>query len=334
MYRYVFIALLAVLPFYSFADLLGEKLVKEENSCFSWIFEDYDTWRSTVEKARSNKAEDKDKLKQAMEKFDQTFGKDQFTKYKQNLACSTFKYEVDGIDVHGFYIRPLKAASDLPILVYNRGGNQNFGRVNFPRMMLDLFPIAHEGFAIIGTQYRGTQTKNTLLDEFGGADVNDVMALIDMIPSLPNIDKDRAGMYGVSRGGMQSFLTLKRTNQIKALAVIGGASDLVKELEFRPFMEKVYKRQIPNYLENKNAELTKRSVVNWVSSLPKTTPILLLHGESDKRVSVQSSITLAESLAKHEIQHKLVIYPKDSHGLYYNKDNADKEIVEWFIKHL
>lgn len=334
MYKYLFVVLLGFSPFYSIADLLNEKLVKDETSCFTWIFEDYDTWRSTVEKARSNRLKDEKKLQKAMSEFDQTFGREQYYNYKKDLACSTFKYEVDGIDVYGFYIRPIKATRDLPVLVYNRGGNQNFGRIKFPQMMLDLFPIAHEGFAIIGSQYRGTQTKNTLLDEFGGADVNDVIALINMIPSLPNVDKDRVGMYGASRGAMQSFLTLKRTNQIKALAVLGGASDLKKELEFRPFMEEVYMRQIPNYADNKNAELEKRSVANWVTSLPKTTPILLLHGENDERVSVQSSISLAESLVKHNIDHKLVIYPKDSHGLYFHKEKADKEVIEWFKRHL
>ena len=80
-------------------------------------------------------------------------------------------------------------------------------------MMRNLFPIANQGFVIIGSQYRGTGSKNNLLDEFGGKDVNDVTALLDYIPSIKDADPERIGMYGASRGGMQTHLVLKQTKK-------------------------------------------------------------------------------------------------------------------------
>ena len=202
-------------------------------------------------------------------------------------------------------------------------------------MVRNLFPIAEQGFVIIGSQYRGTFSKNKAVDdEFGGKDVDDVMALIKLIPSIAGADENRVGMLGASRGGMQTYLTLKQTDKVKAVAVIAGVSDLVIGVEERPVMAKVHQKRIPNYAQNKQAELEKRSVLYWLDKIPQDVPILLLHGMSDERVSVEQSITLAEALEKADIPHNLVLYPGDNHGLVQNKAKATQEIVAWFNAYL
>lgn len=324
MRKYILIIFLTITSFYSQAtSLINDNRIKEEKSCFTWVFTDYSSWRNAGDKS------DEEKLQ-----FDAMFGEDKFNLYKKNLSCSTFKYEVDGNDVHGYIIKPKIAKNKLPVLIFNRGGNGNFGKVYFPNMFLNLFPIADEGFVIVGSNYRGTFSKDTLLDELGGKDVNDVTALLDYIPSIAGADAQRIGMYGHSRGGMQTFLALKQMKNIKAIATIAGTTDLLTELNFRPFMEKIYTRQIPNYEQNKVEELEKRSVINWVNELSPNVPILLLHGENDKRVSVNNSIKLADALSENSIPHKLVIYPEDNHGLTNNIVKANKELVSWFHNYL
>ena len=335
MNKYLLIISLAILSFSAQAtNLINDERIKDQKDCFSWIFTDYDSWRTMVKTQQSKKLASEGEVKGAMQSFDNTFGKENFNSYKNNLSCRTFMYQVDGIDVHGYVIKPKLSQKKLPVLIFNRGGNGNFGKVSFPNMMPNLFPIANEGFVIIGSQYRGTLSKNTLLDEFGGKDVNDVIALFDFIPNIEGADPQRVGMYGHSRGGMQTFLALNKMKGIKAIASIAGATDLLEELKFRPFMEKIYSRQIPDYQENKAAELEKRSVLKWVNKLPSNTPILLLHGANDKRVSVNNSIELAAALTENSIPHKLVIYPDDNHALTQNKENAHKELISWFREYL
>lgn len=55
---------------------------------------------------------------------------------------------------------------------------------------------------------------------------------------------------------------------------------------------------------------------------------------NDKRVSVNHSIDLADALSKHNIPHKLVLYPDDDHGLRKNKEKANIELVNWFREYL
>ncbi|KGK01571.1 alpha/beta hydrolase family protein [Thalassotalea sp. ND16A] len=336
MNKYLLIISLAISSFsIQASNLINDSGVKDQKSCFTWIFTDYASWRHGMEKKFKRKIKSDEKLKQALTRFDSRFGKEKFDFYQSNLSCSTFKYIVDGNIVKGYVIKPKLSKEKLPVLIYNRGGNGNFGGVVFGSMMHNLFPIANEGFVIIGSQYRGTFTKNpSAHDEFGGSDVYDVTALLDYIPSIEGADEQRIGMYGASRGGMQTHLAVKKVKNIKAVATIAGNSDLLKGLTYRPEMEKVFKHRIPDYEKNKVAELEKRSVLNWVSDLSPNIPILLLHGTNDKRVSVNHSIDLAAALKKNNIPHKLVLYPDDNHGLMQNKEKANKELVTWFREYL
>ncbi|WP_065187530.1 alpha/beta hydrolase family protein [Shewanella woodyi] len=335
MNRYILVFSLVIASFGAQAsNLINDERIKKQTDCFSKIFSDYDAWRGFIEKKYRKRAKSDTKVEQKLAQFDAIFGKEKFNYFKDKLACRNFEYSVDGQAVYGYVIKPKLAKNDLPVLIYNRGGNGGFGGVVLGAMIQNLFPIADKGFVIIGSQYRGTFTKDDSLDQFGGKDVDDVIALLDYIPNIEGADHNRIGMYGASRGGMQTYLATKRIKNIKAIATLAGPSDLLKGLTYRPKMEKVFKHRIPDYEKNKVSELEKRSVLSWVDELSADVPILLLHGTNDKRVSVNHSIDLADALSKHKIPHKLVLYPEDNHGLMQNKEKANIELVNWFREYL
>lgn len=158
--------------------------------------------------------------------------------------------------------------------------------------------------------------------------------LIDLIPHIQDVDANRIGMYGTSRGGMQTHLVLKERPDIKAVATWAGSTDLARGLTIRPIMENVFKKRIPNYADNKAAELEKRSAIKRADKLPKNVPILLLHGDNDDRVDVSHSILFAKKLKALEHPHKLVVYPGDNHGLRHHRKEAEQELVAWFKKYI
>ena len=106
-----------------------------------------------------------------------------------------------------------------------------------------------EGYVVIGSQYRGASIDviNNGLDEFGGADVNDVLALIKVAKEIPNADVDNIGMVGWSRGVMQSYIASKSIQSLKTLIAIAGNSDAEMALVWRPEMERVYRVRVPNF---------------------------------------------------------------------------------------
>ena len=250
----------------------ASELKHSQKDCFSGVTKDYDAWRNFIE--RKNQGKPKQAL--IMEWFDGQFKREKFDHYKQNLSCHSFIYKVKGENVSGYLIKPKSIDKKLPVIIYNRGGNGNFGVVNFASKMKNVFPYAIENFIVIGSQYSsvagGSERRK---DEFGGEDVYDVIELFNVIEQIEEADSNRIGMIGVSRGGMQNYLTLRHLNKdvpLKAVVSIAAPSDLAKNLEKRKEMEKVHLARIPNYIENKELALKERSVVHWVDELPKNIP--------------------------------------------------------------
>ena len=322
----------------SFAQkILTDTETFDHRDCFSGPFAEYDSWLSMITKSVQRKAKTDEELARRLAAFKENFTRESFDHYKESIECSVFKYPVGNLTVSGYVMKP-KGQTDVPVLIYNRGGNGRYGAVVFGAMVANLFPMAEQGFAIIGSQYRGAFDKEVVkgkYDEFGGSDVLDVVKLANYIPYIKDANPLKVGMYGSSRGGMQTFLAMQKMPEVNAVASIAGASDLLRELEFRQSMENVYKVRIPNYDVDKEAELEKRSVVKWVDKLDKSVPILIQHGDRDKRVSVENAKWLANALEKSAHPHRLSIYKNEGHSWSpKTKPTAMKELADWFHQHL
>ena len=109
----------------------------------------------------------------------------------------------------------------------------------------------------------------------------DVVALMDIVNVVPGADSTRVGMWGASRGVMQSYLAIKQLPEIKALVAIAGNTDLAKSLLVRPDMDKVHQNLIPDYASNKSAALAQRSAINFVEQLNPDLAVLMLHGSEE-----------------------------------------------------
>ncbi|TDN80388.1 prolyl oligopeptidase family protein [Salegentibacter sp. 24] len=142
-------------------------------------------------------------------------------------------------------------------------------------------------------------------------------------------------MYGWSRGGMMTYIALTKTDKIQAAVVGGGVSDQFNAIENRPEMEtNVLSELIPNYAENKEAELEKRSAIKWVDQFPNDVPILMLHGNSDWRVKPEQSLKLALKFEKHRIPYRLIMFEGGDHGISENKEEVNEEVINWFDRYL
>jgi dipeptidyl aminopeptidase/acylaminoacyl peptidase len=251
--------------------------------------------------------------------------------YKDSIKVYDITYLSDGLKVKGYIVRPAKQGK-YPAIIYNRGGNRDFGAWTVPFAYYELGRLAKEGYIVAASQYRGNGGGEGA-EEFGGDDVNDVLNLIDALPEIEGVDVTKIGMYGWSRGGMMTYLALARTKKIKAAVVGGGLSDLKASLE-RLEMEFVYEELIPDYKKYKNKELSRRSVINWVSQLPKDVPILLLHGNADWRVKPEQTLKLALEFEKHRIPYRLIMFEGSDHGISERKDDVDAQVFDWFKRYV
>ena len=239
----------------------------------------------------------------------------------------------DGLEIKGLLVQP-KSEEKYPCVIYNRGGNRAFGSLKIAHGAITLGQIAKEGYVVIASQYRGNSGGEGM-EEFGGEEVNDIIILTEVLEEVAAADTDKIGMYGWSRGGMMTYIALTKTNRIKAAVVGGAISDVYENIKDRPEMETgVLAELIPNYAENKEEEIEKRSAIKWVDKFPKDVPLLMLHGNSDWRVKPEQSLRLALELEKYRIPYRLIMFEGGDHGISEHKKEVNEQVLDWFERYL
>lgn len=249
--------------------------------------------------------------------------------HKRDYKKQSFKitYLSDGLKIKGIITVPrnFSPESVYPVVIYNRGGNRDFGAFNSTFWLIDDY--SNRGYIVFASEYRGSGESEGK-DEFGGRDVNDVINLISLSKKFKFTDKKNYFMVGSSRGGKMNYLVLKNGVKLNATVSIAAVSDQFLALEKRGEMERVFEELVPNYYQNRKQELKKRSAIFWGDKI--NSPLLLLHGDNDWRVSYQQSVNLAKVLKKKGKTIKLKIYPKGDHSLNKEWDDVVNEMLSWF----
>lgn len=242
----------------------------------------------------------------------------------------------DNLIITGFMVAP-KAAGSYPCIVFNRGGNQETGRLLVGTAVEVMAPFAEKGYVVIASNYRGNSGSQGK-EEFGGGDVNDVVNLIKSLGEFEKADTSKIGLLGISRGGMMNYLTLKKAPSnnlsIKCVASIGGITDLEQTIKMHAPIEEVCMELIPNFKLNREQEIKKRSAIYWTHLLPKDAPLLLLHSKTDEHVNFGQIPRFCDSLREQAIPYKLLAYENDNHGLKKHSSEVQQAVLAWMNQHL
>jgi dipeptidyl aminopeptidase/acylaminoacyl peptidase len=250
--------------------------------------------------------------------------------------CQHIWYLSDEIPVSGYLFKPKAVAGVMwPVILYNRGGTGNFSLID-DLVRVEFYLLAKEGYVVLATEYRSTGDKGRR-DEWGGADVNDVLNLVTVAKVLGYIDMERMFMLGISRGGTMTYLALKNKIPVRAAAVIAGPTDLEAWAKYRPEFitgDDTYDGWAnvwPDFERRKGEYFRARSAVAWADQI--NTPVLILHSRIDNKVPVSQAFAMAEKLQEYKKEYELVIYGKDGHSLPLNRADRNQHIIRWFRAH-
>ncbi len=233
----------------------------------------------------------------------------------------------NNLKVTGILACPTKAPRKgtlAPVIIYNRGGFGELGKITVKKMVDFIYPFVQAGYIVVASQYRGNDGSEGT-DENGGSDVDDVIALREVIKELPHADQNNIFMIGSSRGAVNSYRTLQQNAiPIRACAVLGGLTNFMK---FKPEERRALLDHVPNYHQNPNSELTKRSAICWPQDI--SAPLLLIHGDQDP--NLRDTRELESGLAAHNKIYNTIVYPNGGHSLNgHNLAQAIEEIKAWF----
>ena len=249
--------------------------------------------------------------------------------YRGLLGMLTYQvlYTVDDCTVSAFIaVPPDYLEKTRPLILYNRGGNGNFsantamGTANYAYT---------SDCAVIASNYRETEP-GTGKDEFGGADVNDVVFWMNLADKLGFIDRERIYMLGESRGGMQSCLALLEddNNIIRAAACVSGVYDVADTYESREDMREMLTRRIGGTPEDCPEEYARRSAVTFAEKID--TPLLLIHSTGDEKVPYEQAVRFAAELEKYGKTYEFITREDKLHSMSSPAELA--EIVAWMEK--
>ena len=222
-------------------------------------------------------------------------------------------YGSDGLKVKGVLVRP-EGPGPYPCLIYNRGGSGEAAILTPEDIALYVSLFASWGYLVVASHYRGNGGSDGR-EEFGGADVDDVLNLIPLLERLPAADPSRIGMWGWSRGALMTYRALARTDRIAAAIIMAGVTDAFDYIVRRPDMEQVFAELIPDYEHNRHAALETRSPIRWAEQLCKQTPILMLHGSTDWRLHPTQALRMARVVYEHHHPFRLVFFEGGDHAL-------------------
>jgi dipeptidyl aminopeptidase/acylaminoacyl peptidase len=252
------------------------------------------------------------------------------TETAKGIDCRRLVYLSDGLKVVAYEWKPkVRGADKLPLIIWNRGGNRDFGQ-NSPWQSERRFAL--DGFVVLASQYRGNDGGEGK-EEFGGADVHDVSNLLPLAESFGYVDMDNVFMLGWSRGAMMTLLALKQGMKVNAAAVGGTPADITAVSADRAAMETmVFAELIPGYAEHRDQSLRDRSPVYWADRIEA--PLLIFHGGADWRVKTDQALSLAQALQRAGKTYELTIYAGDDHGVSAHRDETDRRIVDWFRRYM
>jgi dipeptidyl aminopeptidase/acylaminoacyl peptidase len=263
----------------------------------------------------------------------EAFPPEEFTRLARGdgAAAERIVYANGGLRFRGLLARPT-VAGRYPVIVYNRGGNREFGRLVFLDL-LRMLAIAQGGYIVVATEYRGEGGSDGE-PMLGNTDADDVLALIPLLGSLADADTSRIAMIGFSRGGLVTYHALSRDARVRAAVIVAGAADLLDDARRRPaFDSAILAKSVAGYSTNRERALREASAMNVLPRIPSGTALLLLHGTADDRVHPSVTLRVSEALLEAGTAHRMVLLENGSHSLLNHATVVRREIDDWLARY-
>ena len=171
--------------------------------------------------------------------------------------------------------------------------------------------LAGQGFIVWqldnrGSAGRGHVFEAPIFEHLGQHEVDDQIAGINYLKSLPYVDSNRIGVHGWSYGG---YMTLSLLTHEPAVFKCGAAGGPVTAWKF---YDSIYTERYMRTPEENPEGYHDSSPLNYADKLKAK--LLLIHGTDDDNVHMQNTLNFVEALVKARIPFELYLQPGEKHG--------------------
>lgn len=242
----------------------------------------------------------------------------------------------DGItDLHTRMIKPsnFDPSKKYPVLIYVYGGphaqmvtNSFLGGAS-----LWMYWMAEQGYLVFTVDNRGSANRSVAFESvihrnLGVNEVDDQLAGVRYLKSLPYVDGDRLAVHGWSYGG---FMTISMLQREPALFKAGVAGGPVTDWKFYEIM--YGERYMDSPAENPEG-YDKTSTLNKVAKLDSK--LLLIHGTADDVVVLQHNYALLQKFVEAQKQVDYFAYPMHKHNVMgRDRVHLIQKVLDYVMMH-
>lgn len=246
----------------------------------------------------------------------------------------------DGLEITGVLIYPLnyEEGKRYPLIVNVHGGpeaaDQNAWVTSYGSWGQ---MAAARGYFVFMPNYRASNGRGVEFSkmgqkDLGGKEFDDVIDGIDYLINKGLVDKDRVGIGGGSYGGyFSAWAATKYSDRFAGAVMFVGISNQISKRGTTDIPYEDYYVHWRIWSWEDYDLVWDRSPLKYVTNCK--TPILILHGKEDPRVSVTQSMELYRALkVLNQAPVRLVLYPGEGHGNARTQSRLDYAIrtMEWF----
>lgn len=245
----------------------------------------------------------------------------------------------DGLLIQGFLYRPpqVDGGASCPALVQVHGGGTN----SYQRgLNLTEQYLASKGFVVLAINYRGgsgfgREFQDLSVEDWLWDQARDAGGAADFLRTLPYVN-GRVGIYGGSYGGSMSLSAVSLTpDKFDAAVPMRGAYSKLNTLEYTDRLGKIF--SITGHggtPEERPDTYAKSNVVSRIADI--TAPVLLMHGELDRRVPIQNFENAVAEFERLGKSVEVKTYPDEAHGFRNpgNRIDTYSRLEEFFTRHL
>jgi dipeptidyl-peptidase-4 len=244
--------------------------------------------------------------------------------------------EHDGREFQCMIFKPLDfdPRKKYPVIVYTYGGpGAQVVRKGWSRNHLWHGMMAQRGFIVFSLDNRGAAGygkawEDPLLKSMGTVELEDQVAGVEYLKTLPYVDGDNIGIWGWSYGGYMTLMALfKHGDVFKAGTAVAPVSDW-------HLYDSIYTERYMKRPQDNEEGYEAGSPLNHVDDFDGK--LLLMHGDADDNVHFQNTVKTVQKLIKAGKDFDLMFYPQKYHGIggaaerkfLYNK------MTRFFERHL
>jgi dipeptidyl aminopeptidase/acylaminoacyl peptidase len=244
----------------------------------------------------------------------------------------------DGKQISGFLYRPArKFTGKRPVIIDIHGGPEAQSKPYFLGRMN--YYLNELGVAILFPNVRGSSGYGkTFLAADNGFQredsVKDIGALLDWLPSQPDLDPKRVLVTGGSYGGYMSLAVATQYSDR-----IRGAIDIVGISNFVTFLERTesYRRDLRRVEYGDERDPQMRAFLQKISPITNAAnikvPLMVVHGQNDPRVPLNEAQQIVQAVRQNGLPVWYLMAKDEGHG-FSKKRNVDYQFYAtvMFIK--